>query len=136
MTAVTTFLLLAAVAAVCWRTLVPSQLPLAFRARSCQGKLWKNAFPSSTKEELRDFLYFFAAAFAFSNKHMLRFSPSDTILQIYRALYPSKWTPDALEVETLARDFESKYGVHFEDIWHDELSLGELFLHSRRSIEK
>lgn len=136
MTAVATFIFLAAGAAVCWWARAPSQLPLPFRDRSCQGKLWKNAFPSSTKEELRDFLYFFTAAFAFSNKDVLRFSPNDTILHIYRALYPSKWTSDALEVETLAKDFESKYGVHFEDIWHDELSLGELFLRSRGSANK
>lgn len=111
---------------------LPSQLPQQFRARSCQGKQWKNAFPAASKDEIRSFLTTFAAAFAFRENETLRFSPDDTIMQIYRALYPSKWTPDALEVETLSMTFKSKYGIELESIWHDDLSLGELFAVSRR----
>lgn len=129
-------ILLVALGAMFWGSRSPGQLPSPFRARPCQGKFWKDAFPSSTKVELRAFLSFFVAVFAFSEKDMLKFNPTDTILQIYRARYPSKWTPDALEVETLTKDFESKYGVRFESIWHDGLSLGELFVISRGNTQQ
>ena len=32
-----------------------------------------------------------------------------------------------LEIETLAGDIEREYGVDFMAIWHEELTLGELF---------
>jgi hypothetical protein len=136
MTTFAILVLLVALGAVFWGSRYPSQLPQPFHARPCQGKFWKDTFPSSTKAELRAFLAFFVAAFAFSEKDMFKFNPTDTILQIYRAIYPSKWTPDALEVETLAKDFELKYGVRFESIWHDGLSLGELFIISRGNTQQ
>lgn len=110
-----------------WKLVFPSPLPRPYRYRSCQGRRWKNSFPDSSKEDIRIFLNTFTDAFAFSQEDKLKFAPEDTILQVYRALYPKRWMPDALEVETLAVDFESKYGVKFEGIWHEDLSLGELF---------
>lgn len=115
-----------------WGVFFPGQLPRPYRTRPCQGKLWKDAFPNASNDEIRLFLATFTDAFAFSEKEKLKFSPNDSILQIYRTLYPSKWQPDALEVETLAVDFESKYGVNFGSIWHEDLSLGELFEQSRK----
>tara|TARA_Y100001949_G_scaffold134336_1_gene115857 strand:- start:264 stop:392 length:129 start_codon:yes stop_codon:yes gene_type:complete len=35
--------------------------------------------------------------------------------------------PDVLELETLADSIEDEYGVSFAEIWHEELTLGELF---------
>lgn len=85
------------------------------------------AFPNAPKAEIREFLALFVDAFAFPNEEKLKFSPDDKILSIYRALYPSRWMPDALEVETLAKYIEAKYGLPFASVWSENLTLGELF---------
>lgn len=64
---------------------------------------------------------------------MLR--PDDEILTIYRALYPRRWTPDALELETLAEDVEKRYGLELGHIWNERLSLGQLFALTRRHAQ-
>jgi len=92
-----------------------------------QEKKWKRAFPESSKEEIRKFLLLFTYAFAFSSKNKLKFEPEDKVIDIYRELYPSKWMPDALEIETLASDLEEEYSVNFNELWHENVSLGEIF---------
>jgi propanediol dehydratase small subunit len=115
-----------------WAVLFGGRLPKVFHNRTCQGKGWRNAFPDSTKQDIREFLSLFVDAFAIASKEKLKLNPNDQILQIYRAIYPSKLTPDALEVETLARDIETKYGFTLESIWHEQLTLGELFQVTQR----
>lgn len=114
-----------------WAVFFGGKLPQPFSERNCQGKGWRHAFPSTPKQEIREFLTIFVDAFAFSNKERLKLNPDDSIFQIYRALYPSKWTPDALELETLAIKIESKYGFKLKGIWHERLTLGELFTNIR-----
>jgi propanediol dehydratase small subunit len=122
-------------ASVVWAAFFGGQLPQPFHGRTCQGKGWRQTFPSAPKQELREFLSVFVEAFAFSSKEKLKFSPDDQILQVYRALYPSKWLPDALEVETLAKDVEAKYGFTLESIWHENLTLGELFAKTQKGSQ-
>lgn len=102
-------------------------LPKEYRLRKCMGKYWKSIFPSSSKEDIREFLILFTDAFAFSNKDKLSFTPNDKIYDIYTALYPSKWMADSLEIETLARDIENKYHINFIELWNEDLTLGDLF---------
>jgi propanediol dehydratase small subunit len=118
---------IALVAAALWfgRNGVP--LPKPFGVRSCQGSGWRRAFPSTSKEDIRLFLSLFSAAFAFHERHRLRFSPGDNILGIYRATYPHGWQPDGLELETLGASIEKKYGVKLSELWSENLTLGELF---------
>lgn len=101
--------------------------PAPYGQRVCQGAAWRRAFPHASKQDLRDFLAVFADAFAFRSSSRLNFSPDDSLLAIYLAHYPSRWTPDALELETLAQQVERHYKVHFADLWHERLTLGELF---------
>lgn len=108
-------------------------VPKPYRLRSCTGKNWKRKFPSVQKEEIREFLNLFTDSFAFAQSKGLSFDPDDKVLDIYEALYPSKWMGDALEVETLADDLEREYGIVFSDVWHDDLTLGELFRKARRA---
>lgn len=110
-----------------------SGLPHAYRVRACEGRSWRRAFPSASKHELRAFLLLFTSAFAFKNQDKLRFRPDDGILDIYRNLYPSRWTPDVLEVETLAAHLQKRHAINLGSIWKDDLTLGELFSHIQSS---
>ncbi|CAJ0700644.1 hypothetical protein ACU8YE_18590 [Ralstonia sp. VS2407] len=110
-----------------WSAFVGRGLPKPFSLRACQGTSWRRAFPSASKFEIREFLLVFVGAFALPDRQKLMLRPDDEILAIYRALYPSQWTPDALELEALANDVEKKYGLEFRRIWNEKLSLGELF---------
>ena len=110
-----------------WAIPFDGTLPKKYRNRKCMGKNWKKSFPNTANEEIRKFLILFTDAFAFSNKNKLKFEPEDKIMEIYRELYPSKWMADSLEVETLANDLEKEYRINFNEMWHEELSLGEIF---------
>ena len=110
-----------------WAIVFDGTLSKKYRNRSCTGENWKKAFPKTSKEEIRTFLLLFTSAFAFSPKNKLKFEPEDKVMDIYRELYPSKWMPDALEIETLADDLEKEYSVNFNDLWHENVSLGEIF---------
>ena len=114
------------VAAIVW-SIYTGDVPKKYRVRNCTGTKWKRNFPESSKEEIRAFLFLFTDAFAFSRKQKLKFEPDDKVMDIYKALYPAKWMTDSLEVETLSEDIERKYGIKFNSIWHNELTLGELY---------
>lgn len=132
--ATSTVVILSLIAAsVLWSVLFSGRLPKPYFNRTCQGKGWRNAFPMSSKQDIREFLSVFVDAFAFSQTERLKLNPDDQVLQIYRTIYPSKWTPDALEVETLAKGIEAKYGFSLESIWHEQLTLGELFRVTQRT---
>lgn len=118
------------IAALIWSAWKGMPLPLPFRNRVCQGAGWRRAFPDVPKQNIREFLALFAEAFAFKDSAKLQFNPNDKILDVYRSLYPHKWQPDALEVETLATLIEKKYRVSFGAVWSDQLTLGELFAHA------
>ena len=120
------------VAAAIWfgRNGVP--LPKQLRSRSCQGASWRRAFPGNSKQDIRSFLSVFVTACAFHEGHRLKFNPDDSILGIYRAMYPHKWQPDGLELETLEVSIEKKYGVRLAEVWSERLTLGELFARAHR----
>ena len=117
--------LLVAFALWCYRD--GAQLPKRFKSRSCQGAAWRRAFPRASKEEIRSFLSIFVEAFAFKENQRLKFNPDDRILSVYQSLYPHKWQPDALELETLANSVEKNYGVKFSELWQEGTTLGQLF---------
>jgi len=95
--------------------------------RSCTGTEWGNRFPGVPNEVIREFLQAFADGFAFSNEKCLKFSPDDKVMDIYRALYPCKGWPDALEIETFAINLEEKYGLDIAKVEDHEIILGRLF---------
>jgi hypothetical protein len=103
-------------------------LPEPFGHRTCRGIYWRQAFPGVPKTEIREFLLMFVSAFAFRETERLRLSPDDTVMAVYRALYPKSWMPDSLEIETLAGDLRKKYGVELTAAWREQdISLGALF---------
>ncbi|MDP5136516.1 hypothetical protein ORJ04_11215 [Rheinheimera baltica] len=102
-------------------------LPKKYKDRKCEGRAWKKAYPLSPSDEIRSFLSVFVGAFAFNDQHKLKFNPNDKLIDIYKLLYPHKWQADVMEFETLADDLKFKYNLSFTEVWHDELTLGELF---------
>ncbi len=130
----TFILIILAIAALSLALGVSTKLPLPFRTRSCQGKGWRQAFPDSTKENIRSFLTIFVDAFAFKDIHRLKFSPEDKILGIYKTLYPKPSLSDSLELETLASTVEKKYGIDFSSVWNEQLTLGELFAATQKRL--
>jgi propanediol dehydratase small subunit len=107
--------------------LLSNDIPLAYRQRRCTGKQWRSRFPNASKQDIRQFLWLFTSAFAIRRRNALLFGPDDELLIIYRARYPSRLTPDALEFEVLARDIQRVHQVNLDSIWHERLTLGELF---------
>lgn len=101
-----------------------------FWDRPCTGRLWRRAFPDASKDTVREFLATFIAAFGFSDRRRLKFSPADPIMTVYQAVNPTVFGMgvDALEIETfcllLVKD---RYGVDLTRAWHEGITLGEVF---------
>ena len=102
-------------------------LPNEYRRRPCQGRLWRRQFPDAPKEAIREFLSIFVRSFAFRERDRLKFSPDDQVLAIYRALYPSREQPDALEFTFLSRAVADRYGVAISELEGENLTLGQVF---------
>jgi propanediol dehydratase small subunit len=110
-----------------------TSLPKRYQSRKCEGAQWRRAFPQAAKEDIREFLLLFAAAFAFKDSEKLKFSPDDRIWEIYRDLYPNRWVADALELETLNDALNAKHGIALGEIWSEKLTLGEVFAGVQRA---
>jgi propanediol dehydratase small subunit len=103
-----------------------------FWARTCTGPAWKAAFPAASKGEIRAFLELFVRAFGFRSSRKVSFEPSDRVLDIYRTRYPSNFSPDSLELESLLAAAKKRYGR--VPVWHENITLGELFEQTRRRV--
>ena len=100
--------------------------PLLFRP--CSGIRWHRRFPDVPPARIRDFLNLVAGCLGIGQKHRLAFRPDDRVMDIYRALYPPKWSiGDAMELEDLATELDRCYGMRMDEIWHEDITLGELF---------
>ncbi|AWF80223.1 hypothetical protein BTJ40_05030 [Microbulbifer sp. A4B17] len=105
--------------------------PKAFRARKCQGKKWKLAFPDKNNDEIRLFLECLVEGMALSSKTRLKFSPNDKTIDIYKSLYNGK-VPlgDNLECETFVEALSECFEKSIEEIsefWSEDVTLGELY---------
>lgn len=116
-----------------WGALHTRRLPLLFRARACQGAAWRRAFPAASKGEIRAFLSLFIEAFCFPPSEKLKLNHNDSILELYRVMYPKRWMPDALELEILAMRMQEQYGLLLSSVWHERLTIGDLFACARQS---
>ena len=124
------FVIIFAVVVVIWSVPIERARAVALRMdwlRSCSGRAWKREFPSVPKSDVRSFLQLFVQAFAFPRNRALQFLPSDRVFDVYQAIYPSKYLPDALELETLAKELDRMYRISLEELWSEELTLGQLF---------
>ena len=102
-----------------------------FWNRGCMGIRWRRRFPGSRKTEIREFLAIFVDAFAYSQTKRTRFSPDDRVLDVYRAEYPPGSLADNMELEMLGLSLEKRYGIDLNTIWREDITLGELYEHTR-----
>ncbi|TLY90399.1 MAG: hypothetical protein E6K40_17245 [Gammaproteobacteria bacterium] len=102
--------------------------------RSCAGRAWLKEFPTAQSDDVRSFLVLFVGSFGFPRKRALQFAPNDRLLDIYRALYPLKNMPDALELETFAKRVEATYGLDLVRIWREDITLGEVFAKTTAAV--
>ena len=102
-------------------------LPAKIKGRKCQGAAWRSAFPDMPKQAIREYLSLFVDAFAFRKTDRLQFSPDDKIIEIYRLVYPNRWVPDGLELETFANVLDKRFGFRLKSVWSDQLTLGDVF---------
>ena len=133
-----TFVAIACIVLVVLLVSLPTELRIRkalqnYWSRSCTGKSWKHQFPKASKKDIRNFLFLFVDAFAFSRKKKLHFEPDDKVLEIYHSLYPSKWIADAMELETLSLDLKRTYRIDLSSIWRDDITLGEIFRYTGRA---
>ena len=113
---------------IAWLYRYGGYLPEPYRGRPCQGRSWKTAFPNSSKHEIRKFLLLFSNAFAFRNSQKLLINPNDSILDLYRSIYPNnRLGIDNLELEAFASDLKKIYKIDFNAIWSEELTFGRLY---------
>src|SRR5687768_15999732 len=93
---------------ICIAAILPTELVLrrSFRpiaSRQSAAPLWRESFPDSTEDEIREFLEILVDGFALSSSHRMKFRPDDQLMEIYRAVNPPKWTiGDQCEIECFA----------------------------------
>jgi propanediol dehydratase small subunit len=114
-------------AALAWLAFHDWQLPNSLRYRPFQGRAWRNTFPSASRKDIREFLSLCGAAFSCRDCDRVHLRPDDQVLGVVRAARPSRWLPEASDVEPLARALRERYGLLLDDVWHDGLTLGGLF---------
>ena len=125
MEAKTILILVTVLEFVVWGLLYEGRLPLPYSRRSCQGRAWRNQYPGKSSHEIREFLDTFVQAFAYGSKDKL--NPDDQIIEIYRSQYTNNFQVDVMELETLELDIKNQFQIDLKDIWHESMTLGELF---------
>jgi hypothetical protein len=103
-----------------------------FWDRHCMGIRWRRRFPDAPRSELREFLTVVVEAFGFNNKRRTCFSPDDRVMEVYRAAYPRGNLADDMELERLGLELEERYGIDFTAVWREDITLGELYEHTKK----
>jgi hypothetical protein len=127
-------LIVLSVAVAAWAEIVRGQHLRPLLSRPCAGIRWRRGFSDASPNDIREFLRAFAECFTLTRKHRVVFRPDDRIMDIYLAFNPPPCTiGDNMELEELAIQMENHYGINLKDVWHDQITLGELFARTRES---
>jgi len=111
--------------------ILPRRALAIFWKRDCTGKLWRRRFPYAPKADIREFLTIFVEAFCFAPKRRTCFSPDDRVMDVYRAEYAGGALADFMELERFGVVMGERYGIVFESLWREDITLGELFSSTR-----
>lgn len=101
------------------------------RKRPCAGIRWVRRFPDASHAEIRAFLNRFAEAFVYRTSDACRFGPDDPLLTIYHDRFVHLTLDDYGEFESLEEMLNAGYSLSLPAVWHEKLSLGELFALTR-----
>ena len=88
------------------------KLPEPYYSRLPDSQRWRDSFGIDFIIADR-VLRMFCGAFMFSEEERYKFEPDDTVMAIYRVVYPSHWTPDALEHPILIDALEKEFDFTF-----------------------
>lgn len=99
---------------------------------NAMGVRWRRRFQDAPKTELREFLTNFCGLISFDHARRTCFSPDDRVMEVYRAEYPPGSFTDDMELKKLGLSLEERYGIDFTAVWRDDITLGELYEHTRR----
>jgi hypothetical protein len=88
------------------------ELPEPFADRLPDIQRWQDTFGDDFGVADR-VLCTFCDAFMFDEEERYKFEPDDTVMAVYRAVYPSRWTPDALEHPILIDALEKEFSFSF-----------------------
>jgi hypothetical protein len=109
----------------------------ALLTRPCAISIWRDMFPASTEENIREYLTLVADCYELGQSEGVMIQPSDRLIDIYHALYPPKWSAvDSLEGETFACELNKRYGFNINHLWSDTLTMGEVFEKANRSCDR
>jgi hypothetical protein len=89
-------------------------LPEAYQQRQSDEAIWKSTYEEHfgiADTTLRVFCF----AFLIPIEDRFKLRPDDSIDEIYRGIYPSKWMPDTLEHMYLIEGMEEKFKFKFKD---------------------
>ena len=107
-----------------------------YRSRQCTGKLWKAEFPLDEKQTIRSFLTCLTDSMAFRKRDILKFRPSDKVLDIYKSIYCDRIPyGDCMECETFLENLSETFGKDIESLfeyWHEEITLRDLYSYATR----
>ena len=92
-----------------WLTWRPSRQYV--RKRDADATRWQRLYSGEDYPAVEEALLAITSAFLLRPQDVGRLEPSDKLMDIYRAAYPAKGTPDALEFETLWKDLRKRPGV-------------------------
>jgi propanediol dehydratase small subunit len=96
----------------------------AIKRRPCSGRHWRNAFPESSKEQLRQFVALCSVHFAlFDRVDRLKIRPNDRIVDLCDASHA-----DGAELEEFCLAIADHYQIHLEQQWHDDITFGRLLV--------
>ena len=88
------------------------KLPEPFLGRLPDAKRWRECFDDDFGVADR-VLCIFCDAFMFDKAERYKFEPDDTVMAVYGAVYPSRWTPDSLEhpfmIDALEKEFDFRF---------------------------
>jgi hypothetical protein len=90
------------------------QLPPPYSQRISDEGIWRATYQSDF-DTVEKTLKVFCSAFLLPFDERFKLTPDDRIYDIYKALYPNKWTPDTLEYEFLIKGMEKEFNFCFND---------------------
>ena len=81
------------------------------RDRPTDPDIWRRTFSAEQESIVLGGLQAISESFLLRPKDTFRLRPDDKLLDIYRAAYPSKQTPDALEFHVLSQALRTTFHV-------------------------